>query len=246
MQKTRIVLTRPTLQSQEMMSLLTEAGYFVHALPLFDIEPTKKQAHFLKALAMVDRVDGVILISPTAIDYVLSQRLWSADIPLFVCGPGSANRAKQYGMTNVLMPTTTSDSEGLLALPMLQAVQGKRFLIFRGNKGRALLTHTLRQRGADVICIEAYQRIALQWRSADWEAVQQSDAIMITSTGAAHHLLSQADKNQLHCLQTIPFFVSHQRMVKVLKDIGVKIVNVGGITDQMMAQSIRHFFKSHE
>ena len=60
------------------------------------------------------------------------------------------------------MPTESFDSEGLLALPALQAaaVKGKRIGIFRGNDGRELLREALVQRGETVDAITAYNRRA--------------------------------------------------------------------------------------
>ncbi|MCD8499615.1 MAG: uroporphyrinogen-III synthase [Gammaproteobacteria bacterium] len=50
------------------------------------------------------------------------------------------------------------NSEGLLALPDLQDVHGKKIALFCGIAGRELLQETLKKRGADCHRYEVYQR----------------------------------------------------------------------------------------
>ena len=63
-------------------------------------------------------------------------RRWPAQLVAFAPGPGTAEALASVGVTDVRIPATTFDSEGLLALPELSAVRGKRIVIFRGDGGR--------------------------------------------------------------------------------------------------------------
>lgn len=239
----KVVVTRPFNQAQKILALCDEAGLSGQAVPLIDIAPTKALTTLKIAQEEMKTADGVILISPTAIEYALNDIEWPLNIPAFVVGPGSFACAQKFGVAPLFMPQTTFDSEGLLALPELQHVAGKRFILFRGNGGRDLLTQTLEKRGAVVHCVEAYRRLPVTLSKANWQVLEQSDAILITSSAALENLFLQADKKQLDCLQGLLYFVSHRKITSALQKWGVKAIKEGGLTDQEMVTKVVDFFK---
>lgn len=238
-----IVITRPLHHSSTLVNECRNAGFFPHVVPLIDIAPTSSALLLKAAQKEIEQVDGVILISPTAIEYALKDIQWPLGIPAFVMGAGSFTYAQARGISPLYMPDTTFDSEGLLALPQLQQVEGKRFILFRGNGGRELLAQTLEERGAIVKCVEAYQRVTPLLDQKAWESIERSDAILISSGEAAKNLFLQADKKQLECLQGLLYFVSHRKIAVVLQELGVQAIQGGGMTDQEMLAKVKNFFK---
>ena len=97
---------------------------------------------------------------PTPPNTARRRRSWPARLRAFAPGPGTAAALAAAGIHDVTIPATTFDSEGLLALPALSQVAGKRIAIFRGEGGRDLLGDTLRARGALVDYVDCYRRAA--------------------------------------------------------------------------------------
>lgn len=242
----RIIITRPQAQADTLFNLLLAAGASPQLIPLLHITPAMDIKKLHHALTCLPEVDGAFFISPTAIEQVCVHIRWPNTLPVFVNGPGSAACAKRYGMRNIQLPHTTFDSEGILALPALQHITGKRFILFRGKGGRALLSDTLKQRGAEVELIETYQRLAPQLVATEWQLLRQSDGIIITSSEAAKNLFAQAAENQLDCLQTRQYFVSHPRIGVTLQQLGAhKVTQVHAPDDRMAADVVQFFNKQN-
>jgi uroporphyrinogen-III synthase len=72
-------------------------------------------------------------------------------------GPATAEALAAAGIAGAQIPETTFDSEGLLALPELSDVRGKRVLILRGDGGREYLGDALRARRAHVDAVACYR-----------------------------------------------------------------------------------------
>src|SRR5262249_4796592 len=146
------------------------------------------------ALAMLATYDAAIFVSPNAVEYgVPDPRRWPTRLAAFGPGPGTAEALAAAGIADVRIPTTTFDSEGLLALPELDDVRGKRVLILRGEGGREHLADALRARGAHVDAIACYRRA--QPRSgvtglAEAFDTGAIDAVTITSSEAVDNLWS--------------------------------------------------------
>ena len=67
---------------------------------------------------------------------ILPPAAWPTHLVALAPGPGTATALAAVGVRQVRIPATTMDSEGLLALPELADVAGKRIVIYRGSGGR--------------------------------------------------------------------------------------------------------------
>lgn len=88
---------------------------------------------------------------------IRARRQLPASLRIAAIGKGSAKVLAQYGVQNVITPKQKFDSEALLELPELQAITGKRIVIFRGDGGRELLDDELARRGARYEYAECYR-----------------------------------------------------------------------------------------
>lgn len=159
-----VLVTRPAGQARALGDALRAAGFTPLCLPTLSIEPIDPAAA-LAALRAALPCDLAIFISANAVQHALPVIAAADGLPagcrrVAAVGPASARALQAAGFSNVLMPAARFDSEGLLALPQLQHVAGRRVMIFRGHGGRTLLADTLAARGADVRAVACYRRVA--------------------------------------------------------------------------------------
>src|SRR5436305_724679 len=87
-----------------------------------------------RAHAALSSYDIAVFVSANAAEYgVPDPARWPPSLRVFAPGPGTAQALASVGLAHARIPITTFDSEGLLALPELRDVNGKRVLIFRGQ-----------------------------------------------------------------------------------------------------------------
>jgi uroporphyrinogen-III synthase len=157
--KSPILVTRSEPGASVLVEALRNAGYTARRLPVLEIQPLD-DPHSRAVVAELDRFDVVIFVSGHAvrlgvelIDAVWPERprlLWIA------VGAATADALRGYGIA-ALVPATES-SEGILALPQLSDVVGRRVLICAGRDGRSLLSDGLSRRGATVERLDLYTR----------------------------------------------------------------------------------------
>lgn len=187
-----ILNTRPAHQAAALTSALRMAGAVVSELPLLEIVPRDLAAAEQRLLLELDAYDGVFFISANAarhgLDAVASYwPQWPYRLPTYAVGHATAELLAAAGL-DVHMPFDRADSEGLLALPELQDVQGKRFLLMRGVGGRELLWRGLEARGARVDVLELYRRELPAEARAQWQTLSVSpDIVLLTSPDALQH-----------------------------------------------------------
>jgi uroporphyrinogen III methyltransferase/synthase len=142
---------------------------------------------------------------------------WPAQVPVAVVGPASVAALAERGITppacRVIAPAGAVangqgaddaapeaealrfDSEALWARLDPAALAGKPVLIIRGNGGRDWLGDRLREAGAQVEAVEAYQRTLPEPSAMQWQAVRDNlrpgaapHAWLITSSEAVRNL----------------------------------------------------------
>src|SRR5437773_5460917 len=156
-----VIVTRPQRQAAGLARKLAAVGATPLLWPAIVILPPLDRTPLERAHTMLDSYDIAVFVSANAVEYgVPDPSLWPHLLRAFAPGPGTAEALAAVGVTGVRIPVTTFDSEGLLALPELQHVNGKCVLIFRGQGGRELLGTTLIQRGAHVEYVSCYRRAA--------------------------------------------------------------------------------------
>ncbi|OZA22897.1 MAG: uroporphyrinogen-III synthase, partial [Hydrogenophilales bacterium 17-61-9] len=147
-----VLVTRPQQQAAALSQAIRAAGGEVFDFPALVIEAIPPDA-LRASLAWLKDADIAIFISPNAARFGMTAIQAAGGVrgstEVFAVGPGTTRALRNLGVAQVITPQG-QDSEALLALPQLQHVAGKRVVIVRGVGGRALLSDSLRARGADV------------------------------------------------------------------------------------------------
>lgn len=229
----RILVTRPRDQAVKLAGQIEQAGGIPLLFPLLEIAPAEDANTLCEQVARLAQFNLAIFISPNAVKYgITAIRAAGVSLPtspsfasgrdelrIATVGQGSARALRELGIAGAIAPTERFDSEGLLALPELQDVDGWRVIIFRGDGGRELLGDTLRARGAVVEYAACYRRSKPQWEA---EAMLDAapDAITVTSSEALGYLWQMLDDSQRDVVRSKPLFVPHARIADLARQQG--------------------------
>ncbi len=244
----RVIVTRPARQAAGLAQTLAALGAVPVIVPAIVILPPPDRTALDRAHASLTRYDMAIFVSANAVEYgVPDPRQWPATLHAFAPGPGTAAALVAAGIAAPAIPTTSFDSEGLLALPAFTQATGKRVLIFRGEGGRTVLGDTLRERGATVEYVDCYRRAAPQ-SGGDGLAAElrerRADALTLTSSEGLDNLCALLDPAALHLLQALPTFVPHPRIADHARDKGFTAIATGG-SDAGLIAGLLEWFSAH-
>ena len=227
-----ILITRPARQAGGFAQKVAVLGGMPVIFPAIVILPPSAAAPLARAHAALTEYDFAIFISANAVEYgAPDPGKWPALLVAFAPGPGTAEALAAVGIGGARVPATTFDSEGLLALPELSGVHGKRVLIFRGDGGREHLGETLRTRGAVVDYVACYRRAKPESGVAGLaEAFREGriHAVTITSSEGLDNLWALADDAMRTRWQASPTFVPHPRIAAHARDLGLAVIETAG------------------
>lgn len=243
-----VVITRPIEQAQALAELVRDSGGIPILFPLLAIAPLQDYAAFDAALASLADCDWAIFISSNAVQQGMPRILRQyPQLPprlrFAAIGPATAAELGRFGANQVLTPQGRFDSESLLALPQMRAVEGRRIMIFRGVGGRELLAETLQARGAEVVCAECYRRINPQQDTSTlarlWQN-KQLHACVVTSSEALRNLLDLAGNAEW--LRGALICANHPRIAELAQRHGLQVAMAGAPGDAAMLQClIQHY-----
>ncbi len=217
-----ILVTRPKAQANGLCHLIEQAGGRAFRFPAVDILPATEPTPAYELLRR--EWDLVLYVSANAVNFAsaLATGLPHARHNGAV-GRATARTLASHGKRACLVPDQP-DSEGLLALPELHAVQGRHVLIVRGEDGRSLLGDTLVERGAQVRYAEVYRRAVPDTDPAPLLASWRQDihAVIVTSLGLLTNLRQMLGEQGLPLLADTPLLVISERMQHTAEHMGLQ------------------------
>jgi uroporphyrinogen-III synthase len=225
-----IAVTRPAGQAEPLCRLIEVHGGRALRFPTLAIVPA---ADVGPACALIDRLDTfqcVVFVSTNAVRYGLDliRRRWNPlpeTLDCLAVGQATARALADNGVTAWEPPGGGSGSESLLALPVLQAVDGVRILIVRGAGGRELLGETLRARGAEVHYAEVYRRTVPAIPTDEllqYGAEGTLAAIVVTSVESLQNLYTMIDPAGRSTLLATRLVVVSARLAQAARQLGFR------------------------
>lgn len=238
-----VLVTRPARQAAGLVAQLAAVGATPIVFPAVVILPPSNPAPLTRAHAQLDDYDAAIFVSANAAEYGAPAR-WPPTAVAYATGPGTASALTAVGIPDVRIPETTFDSQGLLALPALQAISGRRIAVFRGEGGRDDLGVALRRRGAFVDYIDCYRRAPPEAGAGGLvEALRggRVHALTITSSEGLDNLCALLDAPDRDVLARIPTFVPHPRIAEHAQSLGFSPVTTGSGDAGLLAGLLEWF-----
>ncbi|MCC6193887.1 MAG: uroporphyrinogen-III synthase [Burkholderiales bacterium] len=217
-----VLVTRPARQAAGLVAQLAALGARPIVFPAIVILPPSDPATLARAHAALATYDAAIFVSANAAEYG-APGAWPAQVTAIATGPGSAAALVAVGVANVRIPDTTFDSDGLLALPELRQVQGKRIAIFRGVGGRDHLRQALCARGAHVDYVDCYRRARPESGAGGLaEALRAGrvQALTLTSSEGLDNLCAVLPDDAGAMMRRLPAFAPHPRIAAHARALG--------------------------
>ncbi len=235
------LVVRPAAQANQLVQMLRQLGHAPLCCPLLETRPGCDLPHLGEMLREADLVIAVSMHAVHFAHYFLLQtgQTWP-HIDYFAVGQASADAFAEAGI-QALCPADPR-SEGLLALPALQGVSGRRVLILRGNDGRDLIARTLASRGALVHYCATYER---HYPDLDGDALTRHwqaaglDSLLITSGELLQRLLALVPGPQHPWLYGRLLVVPSPRVAEMAEGAGfTRIVIAQGASNQALVAAL--------
>jgi uroporphyrinogen III methyltransferase/synthase len=194
----RIVITRPIEEADRSADTLEALGAEVLVAPTVTISPPEDWSSVDRAIDDLSSYDWLVFTSGNGVRSFLDRLLARGrdlralgPLKLAAIGPATAEVLRHYHLTADLVPATFRSE--VLAEDLVTRAAGRRILLARADRGRALLREEL-ERVADVVQVAVY-------RNADAEAIP-SAVLMRISEGSVDWitLTSSAITERLYAL----------------------------------------------
>lgn len=192
----RVLITRSREQSGALQLLLESEGAAVTGLPVLDIQPPDDWTPVDAAVSDLARFGWVVFTSPNSVDF-LFQRVVHAGldtralggVAIASVGQATAEALRSRGIEPDLIPEKQSQ-EGLAAAFEHVAIDGAAVLIPASSIGRTLLDDALRERGAEVSRVVAYENRPPKPSHLELPAALEQgeiDLFVFASPSSVHH-----------------------------------------------------------
>lgn len=160
----KILITRARHQAQSLASALEEKGATVVAIPAIEIIPPDSYDRLDAALWSAKKYQWLVVTSANGAD-VLAERLAASKLPITALdalkiaaiGPATARALGEMGLHVDEVPRQAV-AESLVE-SLRDQVRGKKVLLVRAKVARDVLPEELRNAGATVDVVDAYQTI---------------------------------------------------------------------------------------
>ena len=226
-----VVSMRPRGQHASLRAAAARAGARVLALSPLAIEPRTDVAS-RRALREALAADLVLFTSPNAVRAAANLRTLriARGRPVLAVGDGTRRALERLGVD--AMSPTRMDSEGLLAMPALRDIGGRRAGLVTAPGGRNRLATVLQSRGAEVLRADVYDRTPVAIADARWHALARALAtsqrvvLALSSAEALEAVLRQRPANLEKPLRRIAVTAASERLAQAAREAGFMRITI--------------------
>lgn len=216
-----VVITRPAGTAAALARRIRMRGGLpvqVPGLALVGLGDAVTRAALLEALGAPLR----IFTSPAAVRYASSLCALDTVETAIGVGQGTRRALRRAGIARATAPLR-QDSEGVLALPALRHVAGRRIALIGAADGRGLLRQALLERGALLEEVHVYRRVQPTIRPRHLDALRRlvaGDYVLWSSADAVAQLRARLPADAWQCLCAATAVVSSERVRAVVAAAG--------------------------
>lgn len=251
----RILVTRPEGQADKLLSGICALGGQAAHIPFLAIEPCADPVGLAHMAHQLSDYRACLFISVNAVQCAwpgLVPDGWPKTLAAAAVGPGTVRALRARGVSEVIVPASRFDSEGLLAEPFFAESQcrGNAFALIRGDGGRDLLAQTLRARGASRVDeIAVYQRrlhpVALSrlaaWLQGGDAHDPTADTIIISSSESLQRVMAAATPDLAERLRQTPLLVPHPKIAECARVLDFSRIGTSDGGDDGLLHSLRSY-----
>ena len=201
----RIVITRARAQASGLVSKLTQLGAHCLEIPTIKIQPPKETAPLRQSIENIKAYDWLVFTSVNGVKYFFDT-LFDMGLDVralghlkFACiGPVTKERLADYGIISDILPETYRAESVVDAFAPVD-IKDKKILLPRAMKARTILPDSLRDMGATVDEVTAYETVLAD---EDKETLVQLledkaiDSVTFTSSSTVSNFVSLLDEDQ--------------------------------------------------
>jgi uroporphyrinogen III methyltransferase/synthase len=250
----RILVTRPEEQASDFSAELLRYGADPIEFPTIRVVPPEDWAELDKAVSRVGTYDWIIFTSANGVRF-FRDRLWAAGkdaralnrVKVCTIGPRTAEAVRQLGVDPDLIPKVYQ-AEGIVEAMGKLGIRGQRILLPRALQAREVLPEALREMGARVDVVPAYQSVRPTQdldRIRTYLKKKRISVVTFTSSSTVNHFAQMFDPQELTTLM-------EGVVVASIGPITAKTVQQVGLTNHVMpdqytiaalAKAIADYFK---
>ncbi|HAZ80178.1 MAG TPA: hypothetical protein DCX08_09610 [Porticoccaceae bacterium] len=226
-----VLVIRSHRENDELMALLEKSQAKIVYTPVIDIQKVADNHKLRDQILAFDQINIAIFVSVHAVTIGLDwlDSYWPMlpqGLTYFSIGRQTSKILKDY-VSCIVSPTTNATSEGLLALPQLQKINGQNVVIFRGSAGRETIKDVLTARGATVEYCDVYRRVVnpqqvslAQQQMHNIDALVAHSGELLQAIGPLTMLRSSVHEKPFTVI------VPSQRIAEIAYDLGYGLVKV--------------------
>ncbi len=194
----RVVVTRAREQAMDMAETLVEKGAEVSLAPAIAFEPPEDPSELDAALDRVETYDAVIFTSVNGVEFTVRRLLERgrdarafARCQLVAIGPVTASALGRFGL-HADAVAGEFRAEGVLELLRARGlVEGRRLLLPRAERARALLPRAVREAGGHIDVVTAYRTVRPEDTAARMARAlaRGADVVTVTSSSTVRHVV---------------------------------------------------------
>lgn len=219
---THVAITRPVGAGSALRARVRALGGTAIPLPGSSLRAADDPRSARAALRDALGSDAVVFTSPAAVRF--ARRLLPLRTRAVVIAPGTGTAAalRRVSDLEASIPAR-ADSEGVLALPELQRVRGKRVGLVGAPGGRGLLEGALEKRGAHIAHAHVYRRVPARLDRRHIQALLRAPAppyVPLSSSEALRNLLAALPAGAIPALLAGTAIASSERLLRSARQAG--------------------------